>query len=139
MSYRKTITVYCKNSMEYMNSVRGRNTELSLLKYLIRVSINQQALKGVWAGYLSRYSDWLRAGRFEDRIPVGARFSAPIQIGPGGHTDSCSMGNGSFPEVKGGWGVTLIPHPLLVPWSRKSRAIPLLPLWAVRLVQSQCL
>ena len=32
--------------------------------------------------------------------------------------------------------MTLTPHPLLVPWSRKSRAIPLLPLWAVRLVQS---
>jgi len=28
------------------------------------------------------------------------------------------------------------PSPLLVPWSRKSRAIPLLPLWAVRSVQS---
>ena len=28
------------------------------------------------------------------------------------------------------------PHPLLVPWSRKGRAIPLLPLWAVRPVQS---
>jgi len=27
--------------------------------------------------------------------------------------------------------VTLTFHPLLVPWSRKSRAIPLLPLWAV--------
>ena len=37
--------------------------------------------------------------------------------------------------VKSGWGVTLTPHPLLVPWSRKSRAIPLLPLWAVRTVQ----
>ena len=28
------------------------------------------------------------------------------------------------------------PSPLLVPWSRKSTAIPLLPLWAVRPVQS---
>ena len=28
------------------------------------------------------------------------------------------------------------PSPLLVPWSRKSGAIPLLPLWAVRPVQS---
>ena len=27
------------------------------------------------------------------------------------------------------------PSPLLVPWLRKSRAIPLLPLWAVRLIQ----
>jgi len=32
--------------------------------------------------------------------------------------------------------VTLTPHPLLVPWSRKSRAIPLLHLWALRPVQS---
>jgi len=32
--------------------------------------------------------------------------------------------------------VALTPHPLLVPWSRKSRAIPLLPLWTVRPVQS---
>ena len=40
------------------------------------------------------------------------------------------------PGVKSGRGVTLTPHPLLVPWSRKSRAIPLLALWAVRPVQS---
>ena len=33
-------------------------------------------------------------------------------------------------------GVTPTPHPLLMPWSRKSTAIPLLPLWAVRPVQS---
>jgi hypothetical protein len=38
--------------------------------------------------------------------------------------------------VKSGRGVTLTPHSLLVPWSRKSRAIPLLPIWAVRPVQS---
>jgi len=31
---------------------------------------------------------------------------------------------------------TYAPHPLLVPWSRKGRAIPLLPLWTVRPVQS---
>ena len=28
------------------------------------------------------------------------------------------------------------PHPASMPWSRKSKAIPLLPLWAVRPVQS---
>jgi len=33
-------------------------------------------------------------------------------------------------------GVTQTPHPLLVLWSRKSRAIPLLTLWAVQTVQS---
>jgi hypothetical protein len=46
------------------------------------------------------------------------------------------MGIGSFPGVKSGRGVTPTPHPLLVPWSWKGRAIPLLPLWAVRPSQS---
>jgi len=38
------------------------------------------------------------------------------------------MGTGSIRTVKRGRGVTLTPHSLLVPWSRKGRAIPLLPL-----------
>ena len=46
------------------------------------------------------------------------------------------MDTGPFPGVKSGRGVTLTPHPLLVPWSWEGRAIPLLPLWAVRPVQS---
>ena len=46
------------------------------------------------------------------------------------------MGTGSFPGVKSGRGVTLTPQPLLVPWSWKGRAIPPLPLWAVRPVHS---
>ena len=46
------------------------------------------------------------------------------------------MGTRSFPGVKSGRGVTLTPHPLLMPWSRNSRAIPLLAIWAVRPVQS---
>jgi len=67
---------------------------------------------------------------------VGARFFEPVQTGPGAHPASCTMGTGSFPVVKSGRGVTLTTHPLLVTWSRKSRAIPLLPIWAVRPVQS---
>ena len=90
----------------------------------------------LWAGQRSRYSNWLRVGRSGDRIPVGARFSAPVQTGPGAHPTSYTVGTGSFPGVKSGRSVTLTPYPLLVPWSRKSRAIPLLPLWAVRPVQS---
>ena len=65
-----------------------------------------------------------------------ARFSAPVQTGPGAHPASRTVGTGSFPGVKSGRCVTLTTHPLLVPWSRKSSAIPLLPLWAVRPVQS---
>jgi len=46
------------------------------------------------------------------------------------------MGTGSLPGVKSGRGVKLTPYHLLMPWSWKGRAIPLLPLWAVRPVQS---
>jgi len=46
------------------------------------------------------------------------------------------MGTWSFSGVKSGRDVKLNPHTLLVPWSRKSRAIPLLHLCAVRPVQS---
>jgi hypothetical protein len=53
-----------------------------------------------WAGQLSRYSHWLRAGRSGDRIPVEARFFAQVQTGPGAHPASCTMGTGSFPGVK---------------------------------------
>jgi hypothetical protein len=42
------------------------------------------------------------------------------------------MGTESLTGEKSGRGVTLSSHPLLVPCSCKSRAIPLLPLWAVR-------
>jgi hypothetical protein len=66
----------------------------------------------------------------------GVRFSTPVQTGAGAHPASCTMGTGSFPEVKSGRGVTLTSHPLLVPWSWKSRAIPLLPLWAVGLYRA---
>jgi len=59
-----------------------------------------------------------------------------VQTGLGAHPASCTMGTGSFPGVKSGRGVTLTLHPLLVPWSRKSKFVPLLPLWAERPVQS---
>jgi len=65
-------------------------------------------------------------------ILVGVRCSAPVQTGPGAHPASYTMGTGSFPGVKSGWGVMLTPHPL----PRKSRTIPVLPVWAVQPVQS---
>jgi len=65
-------------------------------------------------GYLSRCSDSLRAGRSGDRIPLGARFSVPVQTGPGANPTSYTAGNGSFPGVKRwGRGVDHPPHPVL--------------------------
>ena len=46
-----------------------------------------------------QYSDLLRAGRSGDRILVEARFSAPVQTGPGLHPASYAMGTASLPEV----------------------------------------
>ena len=44
-----------------------------------------------------RIAQSLRAGRSGDRIPVGARFFAPVQTGPGAHPASYTMDTGSFP------------------------------------------
>jgi len=50
------------------------------------------------------------ATRYGYRIPVGARFSAPVQTGPRAYSASYTMGTGSFPGVKRlGLGVD---HPL---------------------------
>jgi hypothetical protein len=57
---------------------------------------------------------------------VEARFSASVQ-GPVTQPASCTTGTGYFPGVERGQVVTLIPHPFLVPGSKKqSSAIPLL-------------
>ena len=77
----------------------------------------------------------IATGRYGARIPVEARFFAPVQTGLWAHPASCTMGTGSFPGVKSGRDVTLTPHSLLVPSSWKGRAILVLPLWAVQPVQ----
>ena len=61
--------------------------------------------------------------------PGGDEIFRPVQTGPGDHPASCKMGIGSFPGVKCGRGVLLTTHPLLLPRSWKSRAIPLTTLW----------
>ena len=74
----------------------------------------------------SRYSDWLWPGRSGDQISVGARFSAPVQIGPGAHRASYIMGTGSFPGLKRpGSGVDHPPH--LAPRLKKEQSYTFTP------------
>ena len=67
---------------------------------------------------------WFDPSRCERDFP-------PVQTGPGAHPASCTIGTGSFPEVKCGRGVLLTAHPILVWRSWKSRVIPLPTLWAI--------
>jgi hypothetical protein len=68
--------------------------------------------------------------------PGGGEIFRTCPDGPWGPPSLLYNGYRIFPGVKSGRGVTLTPHLLLVPWSWKSRAVPLFPLWAVRPVQS---
>ena len=65
------------------------------------------SIVGIMTGYV------LDSPEIESRW--GRDFSAPIQTGPRPHPASRTMGTGSFPGVKNGQGMTLTPHPLLVP------------------------
>ena len=92
-----------------------------------------------WAGWLSRYSDWLRAGRSGDLIPVGNETFRTRPDRPWGPSSLLYNWYRIFPGGKSGRGVTLTPNPLLVPWSWKGRAIPLLPYGPYGLSELQCL
>jgi hypothetical protein len=48
----------------------------------LNLDVKKIAIRGCGPGQRSRYSDSLRVGWSGNRIPVGARFSAPVQIGP---------------------------------------------------------
>ena len=108
---------------------------LTMLRTLSRHCIEHYKLSDVYLiygepGYVSRYSDSLQARRSGDRIPVGARFSAPVQTGPGAHPASYTMGTGSFPGVKRpGRDVDHPPH--LAPKSKKEQSSPSGPSWSV--------
>ena len=71
----------------------------------------------------------LRAGRSGIESRWG-RDLPSVRIGPGAHPATCKMSTGSFPGVKCGRGVLLTTHPLLVPRSWESRAIPVPTPWA---------
>jgi len=83
----------------------------------------------LWAGELSRYSFWDTGWTIRDRIPVGTIFSARPDRS-WGPPSLLYNGYQLFPGVNCDRGVLLTTHPLPVPRSWKSRAIPLPTLWA---------
>ena len=96
----------CKKSLRLIRYTIWHSAELregTTLGHWIMVQVSLTA--GIFVSLirprqLSRYCDSLRAGRSGDRIPVGARFSAPVQTGPGAYPASCTMVTGSFPVLK---------------------------------------
>jgi len=88
------------------------------------------------AGYLSGYSDWLRAGWYEDRIPVGGEIFRTSPHRPWGPPSLLYNGYRVFLGGKERSGSDADASPFLLPCSRNSRIIPLLPLWVGRPVQS---
>ena len=120
-----------KKSVKSTNNCCGRNSKetpvcvcvcvcvcVYLPIYSSRVGRVFQSVWRLTTGWTARGSN-----------PCGARFS-PVQTVLGAHPASCTMGTGSFPGIKYGKVVLLTTHPLLVPWSWKSRAIPLPTIWA---------
>jgi hypothetical protein len=81
--------------------------------YVLMCVINSTTGTGWGPRELSRYSDSLRAGRSGDRIPVGARFSAPVHTVPEGPLSLLYNGYRVFTGGKAAGGVVLTTHPHL--------------------------
>ena len=105
------------------------NPVCDLPSYLSSIFIRYIHLCGLGSSVGLATELWAERSGIESRW---GRDFPPVQIGPGAHPASCKMGTGSFSGVKCGWGVVLTTHPLLVPRSWKSRAIPLPTLWATK-------
>jgi hypothetical protein len=60
------------------NDPRGSKSVTKEIKFIVVLYL----ILALWVG---RDSDLLRDGRSGDRIPVEARFSTPVQTGPGTH------------------------------------------------------
>jgi len=60
-------------------------------------------------GWHRWYSDPVHAGWSGDQIPLGVRFSTPVQTDPGAHPASCKMVRG-LSWGYNGWGIALATH-----------------------------
>jgi hypothetical protein len=86
----------------FLGYIEEKTTRFCLLHFKITVFFFSGEMSKCQTQYImfSRYSDSVRVRRSGDGIPVGARFSAPVHIGPGTYPASYTIGTGSFPGVK---------------------------------------
>ena len=80
--------------------------------------------------YTQQWTDYGLDGQGSN--PGGDEIFRPSRPALGPTQPPVKMGTGSFLGVKCGRGVLLNTHPLLVPLSWKSKAIPLPTLWATQ-------
>ena len=87
------VTIYTQSVRRYLiaSADQDRNHINCIIIKLIRHNYNNARRPR----QRSRYSDLPWAGWSGDWIPVGVRFSAPIQTGPEGHPTICTTGTGS--------------------------------------------
>jgi hypothetical protein len=109
---KSNFAVFCIVRAEFLSIWRG-SSNARVCKRLGSIYVEARIVPE-----RSRNSECLWAGRSGDRIPVGARFFAFVQTDPEAHPSPFTMGTGSFPRLSCGRGVTLTPHPLLVPRSK---------------------
>jgi hypothetical protein len=85
------------------------------LQYYVKISVGPGSSVGIATG-------------FGQDVPGienlwGARYSAPVQTGPGDHPASSTMSTGYFPGLESGRDVMLTPHPLPMPRSENRVAL----------------
>ena len=74
-----------------------------------------------WAGIAQSVQPLATAGRSGNRVPVGARFSPPIQTGPRAHPAPYTS-TGSLSPGLSGRRVALTTHPHLAPRLKKEQS-----------------
>jgi hypothetical protein len=101
------------------------NQSRSYLNHIVAMYIQPFKVGRVAQSVYWLTTGWTVRGSNSGKVRFSVR---PDQ--PWGHPASCTMCIGPFPGVKYGRGVLLTTHPLLVPRSWKSRAVPVTTLWA---------
>ena len=124
--------------MTWRRAAESRNVRHGASLVKGNEAVYSELLCKLWGGLLSRYSDWATGWKVGGSNPGGGEIFRTCPDRPWGPPSLLYNGYRVFPGGKerprgGGDADT---SPLLVPLSRKSRAVPLLPPWAVGPVQS---